>query len=149
MAIPQHQHGSASAPPPTFLLGPAGSGKTALCLERLREHESRGEPALALVPEQTTYLTDRALLEPPGPRAARHVRILSFRRLAHLLEPEVEADRPVLDPAGRRILLRALAGRLPEEIRRPWERLLDRSGFLESLAGLLRDLRFEAGPEGN
>jgi len=45
-----------------FLLGPAGSGKTRCCLERLIGSEVAGQPALYLVPEQSTYLADRQLL---------------------------------------------------------------------------------------
>ncbi len=131
-----------------FLLGPAGSGKTALSIDRLRASEAAGENAFYLVPEQSTYLADRQLLEPPGPEAIRHVRVVSFRRLALLLEDPVSAARShTLDRSGRRILLRALFGRLDPSLRRPFEAVADRPGFIESLVRVLQEIRAESGPE--
>ena len=131
-----------------FLLGPAGSGKTRRCLERLTDSEAAGQPAIYLVPEQSTYLADRQLLEPPRPVAIRHVRVLSFRRLAYLLEGHPAGSTPrSLDPSGRRILLRMLFAQLDGALRAPFASILDRPGFLESLVTILRELRFEAGPD--
>ncbi|MFB3907313.1 MAG: PD-(D/E)XK nuclease family protein [Candidatus Eisenbacteria bacterium] len=131
----------------TLRLGPAGSGKTAAAIAALREREAAGLPALALVPEQSTFLADRQLLEPPGPVAARHARVLSFQRLALELEPASHAARRTLDRSGRRLLLRALLDRLEPRLRAPFVAVLDRPGFLETLAAVLRDLRFEGGKE--
>ncbi len=131
-----------------FLLGPAGSGKTAISIDRLRVSEAVGESAFYLVPEQSTYLADRQLLEPPGPEAIRHVRVVSFRRLALLLEDPVSAARShTLDRSGRRILLRALFGRLDPSLRRPFEAVADRPGFIESLVRVLQEIRAESGPK--
>jgi ATP-dependent helicase/nuclease subunit B len=131
-----------------FLLGPAGSGKTARSIERLRANERDGESAFFLVPEQSTYLADRQLLEPPGPEAIRHVRVVSFRRLALLLEdPAPGARSRTLDRSGRRILLRALFGRLEPALRRPFDAVADRPGFIEGLVRVLQEIRAEAGPD--
>ncbi len=132
-----------------FLLGRAGAGKSHRAITGLLACEARGEPAFYLVPEQSTYLADRQILESGGPEAIRHARVLSFRRLAHLLEDR--AARGVgktLDASGRRILLRALFAQLDPEMRKPFESLIDRPGFIESLAAMLREIRFEAGPDG-
>jgi ATP-dependent helicase/nuclease subunit B len=133
-----------------FLLGPAGSGKTRRCLDRLLECEAAGEAAYFLVPEQSTYLADRQMLEPPGPDAVRHVRVVSFRRLALLLEdPGIAPRTRTLDRSGRRILLRALFARLEPSLRRPFEAVADRPGFLESLVSVLREIRDQSGVEGS
>jgi ATP-dependent helicase/nuclease subunit B len=131
-----------------FLLGPAGSGKTARAIEHLRECEARGESALYLVPEQSTYLADRQILEPPGPEAICRVRVVSFRRLCMLLEDPVPGMRQrTLDRSGRRILLRALFARLDPDVRRPFEAVADRPGFVESLVRVLGEIRAESGSD--
>ncbi len=132
-----------------FLLGGAGSGKTRRCLERLRACEAEGAAAFYLVPEQSTYLADRLILEPPGPEAVRHIRAVSFRRLAFLLEePGASARVRTLDRSGRRILLRALFARLEPSLRMPFAAVADRPGFLEGLVGVLREIRDQSGFEG-
>ncbi|MBM3287436.1 MAG: hypothetical protein FJY88_08825, partial [Candidatus Eisenbacteria bacterium] len=129
-----------------FLIGPAGSGKSSSCLEGLCAHEGAGREAFYLVPEQSTYLADRQMLEPPLPAAIRHVRALSFRRLAAILDIGGEGGAPrALDRAGRRILLRSLLDSLAPALRSPFEPLLDRQGFIDAMIGVIRDLRFEAG----
>lgn len=131
-----------------FLLGPAGSGKTARAIARLRECEAHGEPAFYLVPEQSTYLADRQILEPPGPEAICRVRVVSFRRLCMLLEDPAPGMRQrTLDRSGRRILLRALFTRLDPELRRPFEAVADRPGFVESLVRVLAEIRAESGSD--
>lgn len=132
---------------PVFLLGPAGSGKTRRCIDSVLTSERAGETAYYLVPEQSTYLADRQLLEPPGPKAIRHARVVSFRRLAFLLEKQAPNGAiRTLDQAGRRIILRALFSELPDELRTPFDRVFDRPGFLEGLIATVRELRFEIGP---
>ena len=52
-----------------------------------------------------------------------------------------------LDRSGRRILLRALFGRLDPILRRPFEAVADRPGFIESLVRVLQEIRAESGPD--
>ncbi len=131
-----------------FHIGTAGSGKTRRCVNRMRELEAAGRPGILLVPEQSTYLADRQILEPSSPAAVRHARVASFRRLATLLAPSpgITTLRPI-DASGRRILLRSILSKLDPDVSRPLERILHRSGFTESLVAVLRDLRTEGGPE--
>jgi ATP-dependent helicase/nuclease subunit B len=152
-----------------FWIGPAGSGKTHRCLVALRRAEREGRGALFLVPEQFTYSADRLLLDPavggperlgekaqaaapashpetrspaPAPEGTRHVRVLSFRRLAYLVEDETGRFPPTVDPGGREMLLR-LALESVEELG-PLAPLRGKEGFVRELAALVRDLRLHA-----
>lgn len=132
-----------------LLLGVAGSGKTRRFLDELIRLEAAGRPAYYLVPEQSTYIADRQILEPPGPEAIRHVRVVSFRRLAWIIEDSAAGSRlseTVLDASGRRILLRSIFARLEPRLREPFQSILDHTGFVDSLAAALREMRYEAGP---
>ena len=73
------------------------------------------DPAFYLVPEQSTYLADRQLLEPPGPEAIRHVRVVSFRRLALLLEEPSRRARagPSIARAGGSCCALSSPGSIP------------------------------------
>jgi len=134
----------------SFLIGPAGSGKTRRLIDELISCEAAGRSAFYLVPEQSTYVADRQILEPPGPAAIRHVRALSFRRLGWLIEDKAGGAAArrgaALSASGRRILLRSLFARLDPRLREPFAGIFDRTGFIDSLAAVLRELRFEGGP---
>lgn len=131
-----------------FLLGPAGSGKTARCLDEIREtlrREPEGPPLLLLAPKQSTYQLERQLLEASDLAGWTRLQILSFERLARWI---LETSQPVelLDETGRVMVLRALLRREAGALRsfRSSARL---TGFAQELGTALRELqRHHAGP---
>jgi ATP-dependent helicase/nuclease subunit B len=128
--------------PVRFIIGPAGSGKTHYCLEALRACERSGRPGIYLVPEQSTYTADRELLEVPDLPGLRHVRILSFLRLAWWLRDLTGAPAPpVISKAARPMLLRAVLRRLSPEELGPLAPLKDRPGFLEEMGRFIGEVR--------
>ena len=66
-----------------FILGCAGTGKTALLLERLGDAARRGESAVLLVPEQYSFTGEQTVRRVLGPRLALGVEVLSFTRLCN------------------------------------------------------------------
>ena len=68
----------------TFILGRSSSGKTEYIYKELKRLVSDGAKKLyMLIPEQSSFETERDLLEILGAGAARKVEVLSFSRLAH------------------------------------------------------------------
>ena len=126
----------------TVLMGPAGSGKTFRCLEGLRSAERNGQRGLLFVPDQFTYAADRMLLEREGFSGTRHVRILSFSRLAHLV-----CRQPAISEMGRRMLLRRVVHEMDRETLGPVARLQGQVGLVDALAGAIKELRAIAGPQ--
>ena len=126
--------------PIEFWIGPAGSGKTHRCLEELRRLEAAHRPAFFLVPEQFTYTADRLLLEETV-AGARHVRVLSFQRLAYLIEAEEGPFPPAIGPGGREMLLRLVVNGMSDESLGPLSSQRGKEGFIRSLARTVRDLR--------
>ncbi|MCL4179106.1 MAG: PD-(D/E)XK nuclease family protein [Verrucomicrobia bacterium] len=128
----------------TFLLGPAGSGKTHRCLSEIREEllkDGAGPSLLFLAPKQATFQLERQLLSNPGLAGYTRLEILSFERLARYLLDELRAGAErILDEEGRRMVLRALLADRHAELRlfRATARL---PGFARQLSEILRELQ--------
>ena len=95
---------------PTFILGPAGSGKTHRCLVEIRDvlkGAPDGLPMLFIAPRQSTLLLERQLLSIGVPGFTR-LEILSFDRLAEhegtlapCLKSEADANAAVQQKQAR------------------------------------------------
>ena len=64
-----------------LILGAAGTGKTALLYEKLKDWVAGGGRAILLVPEQASFESEKALHRLLGPQSALSVEVLSFTRL--------------------------------------------------------------------
>lgn len=94
-----------------LVLGRSGSGKTEYMYERLSDlvwaEERR---AVLLVPEQYSFESERRLLSMFGPRLAASVQVLSFTRLAEMVDRELGglAGRTMDDITRMLLMSRAL-----------------------------------------
>ncbi len=128
----------------TFLLGPAGSGKTFRCLAEIREELLRspeGPPLILLAPKQATFQLERQLLADPALTGYTRLQILSFERLAQFVFEELRAPQPeALSEEGRVMVLRALLMQRQDELKifRAAARL---NGFAQQLSLLLREFQ--------
>jgi len=134
-----------------FLLGPAATGKTFLCLEEVRTELKRdpaGPPLLFLAPKQATFQIERQLLADPALPGYTRLQILSFDRLAEFILVALGRPAPrLLDDEGRVMVLRALLAKNYERLSlfRASARL---PGFAQQLSVLLRELqRARLGPD--
>ncbi|AFQ44158.1 helicase-exonuclease AddAB subunit AddB [Desulfosporosinus meridiei] len=95
-----------------FVFGRAGSGKSTLCLEEIRNElrsEPGGAPLILLVPEQATYQMEVALADTPDLGGSLRAQVLSFRRLGWRIFSETGGGQKVLiGPIGKRMLLRKI-----------------------------------------
>lgn len=127
-----------------FLLGPAGTGKTFLCLDEIRRalrEDPEGPPLLFLAPKQATFQLERQLLGDPELPGYTRLQILSFERLAKfILDTLNEPPPPMLSDDGRTMVLRALLSRRDKhlEIFRASANL---AGFARQLSVELRELQ--------
>lgn len=128
----------------TFLLGPAGSGKTFRCLAEIRAELSarpEGPPLLLLAPKQATFQLERQLLADPALAGYTRLQIVAFDRLADFVLRELGETPPrILSEEGRIMVLRALLARHQPELRifRSTARL---PGFAQQLSLLLREVQ--------
>ena len=98
--------------PASFLLGPAGSGKTFRCLAEIRAALAgapEGQPLVLLAPKQATFQLERQLLAGPGLAGYTRLQILSFERLAQFILDALGVAPPeFLGEEGGAMVLRAL-----------------------------------------
>src|ERR1035438_6888162 len=95
-----------------FLLGPAGTGKTFLCLEEIGHallNDPQGPPLILLAPKQATFQLERQLLADPALPGYTRLHILSFERLAEFILNRLhQPPPPLLSEDGRTMVLHAL-----------------------------------------
>ena len=120
-----------------FVMGRAGVGKTAHCLDAitasLRESPLAGPRLILLVPEQASLQMERALLDRSLGGAIHRAEVLSFRRLAfRILETCGDGGRSALTPTARAMALRWLASRHASALRY-YQRTRRFTGFIEKL----------------
>jgi ATP-dependent helicase/nuclease subunit B len=126
-----------------FVLGPAGTGKTCLCLEEIRRallENPEGPPLILLAPKQATFQLERQLLDSALPGYTR-LRILSFERLAQFVFDQLRRPRqPLLSEEGRAMVFRALLGRRAGQLR-IFHSNATLIGFARQLSAELRELQ--------
>ena len=93
-----------------LILGRAGTGKTGLILDELRERvEARTGGGWLIVPEQYSHEAERELAARCGPSASLYAEVLSFTRLAHRVALAVGGSARTYIDKGGRLLQLALA----------------------------------------
>src|SRR5919107_2620499 len=100
----------------TFVIGRAGSGKTARCFSRAVEAmraDPLGPPILWIVPKQATFMAERELTCASGLGAFCRARVLSFDQLATEVFAECGGSAvPQVTPLRRQVSLANLLRRL-------------------------------------
>ncbi|MEQ8820317.1 MAG: PD-(D/E)XK nuclease family protein [Sumerlaeia bacterium] len=131
-----------------FVIGRAGSGKTAYVLDRVRRlaaEDPDGPPLIVLVPEQATFLTEQALLQGGGgdPLGATiRARVFSFERLASFLFAQVPVSPlPRLNDAHRSALMASIVARLRRASDKDRGRLVFARGVEEPLMRMVSEMK--------
>ena len=127
-----------------FLLGPAGAGKTFLCLKEIRQallNDPQGPPLIFLAPKQATFQLERQLLADPSLPGYTRLHILSFERLAEfVLDHLHQSPPPLLSEDGRIMVLHALLARRRKDLQ-VFHASAAVPGFARQLSLELRELQ--------
>ncbi len=127
-----------------FIIGRAGSGKTRVCLDAVREElrkSPEGHPLILLAPEQATFQTEFELAATPDLSGFIRVQVLSFRRLAYRVLQEVGgATRAHIGELGKRMVLQRLLERHRAELK-VFRRSAGLPGFADTLARALGEMK--------
>ena len=134
----------------TFVLGPAGAGKTTAIQREIAEL-SRREPQqriLYLVPEQMTLSAQRTLLNLHPDHGVMNTEILSFNRLAHrIFEETGMLQEKLLDDMGKSMILYKIACDHADELRY-YQASVRQRGFIGQLKIMLTELyQYQIGDE--
>jgi len=101
-----------------FLLGEAGTGKTTLLYEHLRNTLDSGAKAILLVPEQASFEAEKLAFELLGAQRCLSLEVLSFTRLANLVFRKYGglAGRAI-DNCGRVLLMSLALGEVQDGLK--------------------------------
>lgn len=127
-----------------FVLGRAGSGKSAHVLGEIRQRLLQapdGHPLVLLVPEQATFQAEHALVSTPGLAGLMRAQVLSFRRLAWRVMQETgdTAGVPV-DETGKALLLQRILHERRDDLL-AFRGTSGKIGFTERLLSLFSELK--------
>lgn len=125
----------------TFILGPAGSGKTKYCLDQIEEELRRspeGPPLIFLVPDQMTYQTEKVVLKSiPG---FMRLYVVSFRRLAWRVLDEVGGrGASFITATGKTMAIQSILWRRGQDLRF-FAPSLGRPGFSRVVSRTIHEL---------
>lgn len=118
-----------------FIIGRAGTGKTHQCLAEIAERLSAvlEKTLIYLVPEQSTFFTEKNLLEFSNETGTIQAQVLSFQRLAwRVLQETGGGIYPVLNEISEALILRLLLEK-DRGSYQSFSRVMDTPGFLEEL----------------
>ena len=85
-----------------LVTGIAHSGKSRLITDAIKRHADAGEPCILLVPEQASFVNERAVSKLLNPSV---VSVFSFSRLAELLLVALGGKKNLLDETGSHMLM--------------------------------------------
>lgn len=124
-----------------FILGRAGSGKTARVIEEIRAACSDGAKIILLVPEQYSHTAERLLCERVGEHVSNCAEVMSFQRMAdHVLMQAGGLARRVVDAGGRILLMRRALMQVKNELKVLGHAAL-RPEFLASLLDIAEEMK--------
>ena len=127
----------------SFVLGPAGSGKTFRCLSEIRSELAafpEGSPLIFLAPKQSTYQLERHLLD-AGLAGFSRLQIVSFDRFARFIFQQLERAVPTfLSEQGRTMVLRALLTEMEGDLS-IFRGAARRLGFAEEVSKQIREFQ--------
>lgn len=138
-----------------IIYGRAGSGKSTLCLQEIKNKllsggsaVSEGRPLVLIVPEQFSLQAERNLAGISGMSGDSNAEVLSFRRLAFRVFSEVGGiARRHLNAAGKSMLLFLIMDRLGSELK-VFSRTALKKGFTEILSDAITEFkRYDITPE--
>lgn len=86
----------------TIITGKAGTGKTTLLMEQIRQDVLQKQPSILLVPEQYSHEAERELCRVCGPTLSLYAEVLSFTGLARWIDRQLgSGEHPLLDKGGQ------------------------------------------------
>jgi len=133
-----------------IVYGRAGSGKTAYCLNEIREELKSGSnhPLILIVPEQYSLQAEKNLARVTALGNGVRAEVLSFRRLAYRVFAEVGGiSRKHLNSAGRRMLLFKIMNSIGGNLK-VFKGASARKGFTQILSDSITEFkRYDIKPE--
>lgn len=124
-----------------FYFGPSGSGKSHRIYEEIMQRAAQepGRNFLIIVPDQFTMQTQKDLVMRSDRGGILNIDVLSFGRLSHRILEEVGTkEMPVLDDAGKSLVLQKIAADLKEQLPAMGS-LLHKQGYIHEVKSAISE----------
>ena len=122
----------------TFYVGRAGSGRSAALDAAVLSHMRRGENAILIVPEQSTFAAEQRLASMG--RGLIGVQVLSVERLSERILDAAGDKTAYLSMQGLSMLTRRVAAEREESLR-VFSRAVKQTGFCSELSALFSEMK--------
>lgn len=130
--------------------GRAGSGKTHLFLDEIKEQIRKGaeHPLILLVPEQFSFQAEKSLISAVGTGGIIKAEVLSFQRMAYrIFNEEGGITYPHIHPAGKSMIIYRILDRLKDSLR-IFSGACEQDGFVSTVSSLITEFkRYSVTPE--
>ncbi len=102
-----------------FILGKSGTGKTTCIYNKIKDLiESGNEKIIIIVPDQSTFETEKAFLELLGAKKSKNVLVLGFSRLCnYVFEKTNNIPKNVIDDGTRAVIMNIALEQLTEKLK--------------------------------
>ena len=102
-----------------FILGKSGTGKTTYIYEKISEHAKNGnDKILMLVPDMSTFETEKAFLNLLGARLSKNIKVFGFSRLCRFVfEHTSNLPQNVIDSGTRAVIMNIALEQLTEKLK--------------------------------
>lgn len=101
-----------------FILGKSGTGKTALIYDKIKELvDSGNDKILMLVPDQSSFETEKAFLDILGAKKSKSVKVFGFSRICrYVFEKTSNLPQNVIDNGTRSVIMSIAIEQLTEKL---------------------------------
>ena len=101
-----------------FILGKSGTGKTTLIYEKITQLVQNGnENIIMLVPDQSSFETEKAFLDLLGAKNSKNVKVFGFSRLCrYVFEQTSNLPNNVIDNGTRAVIMNIALEQLTEKL---------------------------------
>ena len=127
-----------------LIYGRAGTGKTKLCLDEIRQELRKspdGVPLILLVPEHATFKLEKELANTQDLGGFTRAYVMGFRRFAHRVLLELGgALRPRISDLGKRLLVHRILS-LRESEFSAFARAAKQRNFTETIVNLIEEFK--------
>lgn len=128
----------------TFICGRAGSGKSRLCIDAIKEKleaQPDGAPLILLLPEQSTFQTERELAAALQDKGFVRASVVGFRRLAHRVLSETGgASRQPITDLGKRLIVSRLLSAYQDDLKL-FTGTANRRSFADTVCSLIQEFK--------
>ncbi|MEE1318575.1 MAG: 3'-5' exonuclease, partial [Ruminococcus sp.] len=102
-----------------FILGKSGTGKTTLIYEKIKElAEAGNDKILMLVPDQSSFETEKAFLDILGAKRSKNVKVFGFSRICrYVFEQTSNLPQNVIDNGTRAVIMSIALEQLTEKLK--------------------------------